>query len=175
MLFGRAFEQAVAALSRREDPAVLFEQWGVYKDMGLILLRQRQLGPHAATRHPVARALRSGRALSHSAPSLNPADSVHADLGFRQRPIRSCRRSLDFVLAFPGHDIRSESVLSKLKCPLFVASEMSGFVNLPQPPRRWESGNPAHFAGFPSAVGKSAFGLFHGASFPRPCLPPVSS
>jgi hypothetical protein len=35
MLFGRAFEQAVAALSRREDPAVLFEQWGVYKDMGL--------------------------------------------------------------------------------------------------------------------------------------------
>jgi len=36
MLFGRAFEQAVAALFRREDPAaVLFEQWGVSKDMGL--------------------------------------------------------------------------------------------------------------------------------------------
>ena len=36
MLFGRAFEQAVAALFRREDPAaVLFEQWGVCKDMGL--------------------------------------------------------------------------------------------------------------------------------------------
>jgi len=36
MLFGRAFEQAVAALFRREDPAaVLFEQWGLYKDMGL--------------------------------------------------------------------------------------------------------------------------------------------
>ena len=36
MLFGRAFEQALAALFRREDPAaVLFERWGVYKDMGL--------------------------------------------------------------------------------------------------------------------------------------------
>src|SRR5208282_1267693 len=34
MLFGRAFEQAVAALFRREDPAVvLFEQWGLCKDM----------------------------------------------------------------------------------------------------------------------------------------------
>ena len=36
MLFGRGFEQAVAALFRREDrAAVLFKQWGVCKDMGL--------------------------------------------------------------------------------------------------------------------------------------------
>jgi hypothetical protein len=36
MLFGRAFEQAVAALFRREDPAaVLFEQWAPCKDLGL--------------------------------------------------------------------------------------------------------------------------------------------
>jgi len=36
MLFGRAFEQAVAALFRREDPAaVLFERWTPCKDMGL--------------------------------------------------------------------------------------------------------------------------------------------
>ena len=36
MLFGRAFEQAVAALFRNEDPAaVLFEQWGLCKDMDL--------------------------------------------------------------------------------------------------------------------------------------------
>ncbi|MBZ5658208.1 MAG: PD-(D/E)XK nuclease family protein [Acidobacteriia bacterium] len=36
MLFGRAFEQAVAALFRREDPAaVLFEQWTPYKEIGL--------------------------------------------------------------------------------------------------------------------------------------------
>jgi PD-(D/E)XK nuclease superfamily len=35
MLFGRAFEQAVAALFRREDPAaVLFQQWGL-SDVGL--------------------------------------------------------------------------------------------------------------------------------------------
>ena len=36
MLFGRAFEQAVAALFRHEDPAaVLFEQWIPYKEMPL--------------------------------------------------------------------------------------------------------------------------------------------
>ena len=36
MLFGRAFEQAVAALLRREDPAtVLFEQWAPFKEMKL--------------------------------------------------------------------------------------------------------------------------------------------
>ena len=36
MLFGRAFEQAVAALFRHEDPAaVLFEQWSAYKNVGL--------------------------------------------------------------------------------------------------------------------------------------------
>jgi len=36
MLFGRAFEQAIAALSRREDPtAVLLEQWAPCREMGL--------------------------------------------------------------------------------------------------------------------------------------------
>ncbi len=36
MLFGRAFEQAIAALFRREEPAgVLLEQWALCKDMGL--------------------------------------------------------------------------------------------------------------------------------------------
>jgi len=32
---------------------------------------------------------------------------------------------------------------------------MSGLVNLEQQPELWESGNPALFAGFPSAVEKS--------------------
>ncbi len=36
MLFGRAFEQSIAALFRREDPAAaLFEQWSPRKAMGL--------------------------------------------------------------------------------------------------------------------------------------------
>ncbi|WP_109487983.1 PD-(D/E)XK nuclease family protein [Occallatibacter savannae] len=36
MLFGRAFEQAIAALFRQEDPAVvLYEQWSQSKDAGL--------------------------------------------------------------------------------------------------------------------------------------------
>ena len=37
MLFGRAFEQAVAAMFRREDPvATLFEQWAPSKDLHLV-------------------------------------------------------------------------------------------------------------------------------------------
>ena len=37
MFFGRAFEQAIAALFRLEDPApVLYDQWGPCKDMNLI-------------------------------------------------------------------------------------------------------------------------------------------
>ena len=41
MLFGRAFEQAVAALFRREDPSVvLFEQWDACKHMGLTFPRE---------------------------------------------------------------------------------------------------------------------------------------
>ncbi len=36
MLFGRAFEQAIAALLRHEDPtSVLFDQWAPCRDMGL--------------------------------------------------------------------------------------------------------------------------------------------
>jgi len=36
MIFGRAFEQALAALFRKEDPAsVLFEQWNACKEMSL--------------------------------------------------------------------------------------------------------------------------------------------
>ena len=37
MLFGRCFEQALAALFRHEDPAaVLFEQWAPCKDLKLV-------------------------------------------------------------------------------------------------------------------------------------------
>jgi hypothetical protein len=70
MLFGRAFEQAVAALFRREDPAaVLFEQWDLCKDMGLPYSGNHTWDRHVAARHPVVLALRSGRPRSHSAPS----------------------------------------------------------------------------------------------------------
>src|ERR1039458_4139239 len=86
MLFGRVFEQAVAALFRREDPAtVLFEQWDKVQGQGPDLLRQRHLGPHAATRRPVARSLCPGRPRSHSPPSFSPADSVQSDTWFWQQ------------------------------------------------------------------------------------------
>ncbi len=50
----------------------------------------------------------------------------------------------------------NNGVGSKLKCPLFVARDMSGFIVNQQQSGLWESGNPAGFAGFPSGVGKSA-------------------
>jgi hypothetical protein len=45
------------------------------------LLRQRHLGPHAATRHPVAGALRSGRPRSHSAPRSTQQIQFNRTLG----------------------------------------------------------------------------------------------
>ena len=93
MLFGRAFEQAVAALFRREDPAaVLFEQWSVCKDMGLTYSGNDTWDRMLATRHPVARALHSGRPRSHSASSCKPADSVQSNAQFWQqfRFLRRC-------------------------------------------------------------------------------------
>ncbi len=93
MLFGRAFEQAVAALFRREDPAaVLFEQWGLCKDMGLTYSgndtwdRMLQQGIQLLERFA-----QDGPG-SHSAPSLHPADSVQSDLGFGQQFCRLRRR-----------------------------------------------------------------------------------
>ena len=60
-------------------------------------------------------------------------------------------------------------VRSKLKGPVLVVSEMSGLtVNHPPPARLWGSGNPVLWAGFPSAVGKSALRLFHCAASPQP-------
>src|ERR1700689_796720 len=40
-------------------------------------------------------------------------------------------------------------------------------VDGPSPSRLWESGNPAPFAGFPSAV-ENLLLVFHGAPFPQP-------
>jgi hypothetical protein len=50
----------------------------------------------------------------------------------------------------------SQDVASKLKCPLFLAHDMSGYKVNQRQSGLWESGNPAGFAGFPSEVGKSA-------------------
>jgi hypothetical protein len=80
MVFGRAFEQAVAALFRREDPAaVLFEQWGVCKDMGLSYSgndtwdRMLQQGIQLLERF-----VQDGR-VHIRRPSFYPADSVQSD------------------------------------------------------------------------------------------------
>ena len=49
MLFGRAFEQALGAYFRREDPgAVLFREWSACQRPRPALLERRLLGSHAA-------------------------------------------------------------------------------------------------------------------------------
>ena len=51
MLFGRAFEQALGALFRREDPgAVLFCRVVCLPEPGLALFQPRLLGSHAPAR-----------------------------------------------------------------------------------------------------------------------------
>src|SRR5580692_8220601 len=55
-----------------------------------------------------------------------------------------------------------KAVLSLSRCPVFIASDLSGFVfsspaqfgGLP-PSSLWECGNPAPWAGFPSAEGRA--------------------
>ena len=60
-------------------------------------------------------------------------------------------------------------VLSKLKCPAFLAHDMSGFIVNQQQSGLWESGNRAQFAGFPSEVGKSGFVCEHDVQSSASC------
>ena len=49
MLFGRAFEQAVAAYFQRQDAAaVLYREWSTHRDTRSPLFRAGQLGSHVA-------------------------------------------------------------------------------------------------------------------------------
>jgi hypothetical protein len=58
MLFGRAFEQALAAYFHRQDATeVLFREWSQYQHTTLDYSRGGQLGPDAAARHKTSRAV----------------------------------------------------------------------------------------------------------------------
>ncbi len=62
MMFGRAFEQAVAAYFDRQDAAaVLYRGWAAHRDSGLRYSERGQLGPHAAVRRAAARSFCPGR------------------------------------------------------------------------------------------------------------------
>ena len=74
MMFGRAFERALAALFRREDPgAVLFEQWNSYKQLKLVYSAARHVGQHVGTRHTSAHAFRPRRTRPHQSASNSTA------------------------------------------------------------------------------------------------------
>jgi hypothetical protein len=62
MLFGRAFEQALGAYFRREDPgAVLFSEWSACQGQGLHYSKPRLVGSHAAAGHHAIDPALSGR------------------------------------------------------------------------------------------------------------------
>jgi hypothetical protein len=84
MLFGRCFEQALAALFRREDPAVVrFEQWAPCKNLELVYPanetwdRMLQQGIH------LFRALQPGRPCTDSRAIQPSTDPLRADAKLR--------------------------------------------------------------------------------------------
>jgi len=62
---------------------------------------------------------------------------------------------------------KKSSVVSKLKCPVFVAHDMSGSWSMDRRRGCGKVGIPRLFAGFPSAV-ENLFLVFHAAAFPQP-------
>jgi hypothetical protein len=74
MLFGRAFEQALAACFLREDPAAtLFREWSACQNPELHFSKNDTLGPNSAARHPASRALLPRRPYSHPSATPQPA------------------------------------------------------------------------------------------------------
>ena len=79
MLFGRAFERALGALFRREDPgAVLFAEWSACQSQDLALFQQRLLGSHASARNHAPDPVLPGRSRPGSPASTKSANQVHA-------------------------------------------------------------------------------------------------
>jgi len=79
MLFGRAFEQALAAYFRRKDAAVaLYKEWVNYQKQDLHYSERDSWGLHAATRRSAAGSLLPGRSHSYSPAPTKPANQVHA-------------------------------------------------------------------------------------------------
>ena len=119
----------------------------------------------------------NGELIKEKHPQILPFDYASVSLVFDN--IRFCftrgREELNVSLS-PRHapmDVSAGHKGSQLR--RFGSEPLSPpKKSIQQQSRLWESGNPAFFAGFPSEVEKSAFGLFHGASFPQPFAASVS-
>ena len=95
MLFGRCFEQAVAALFRHEDPAAaLFEQWAPCKNLELVYSGNDTWDHMLRQGIQLLRALRPGWARPDSPATEPSADPLHADAEFRRQlcRLRRCGR-----------------------------------------------------------------------------------
>ena len=108
MLFGRAFEQALAAYFLREDAAaVLFREWTRLQGPAASLLKERQLGPDAAARHSTSGPLLPGRPHPHSPAPPEPADQVH--------PARSPRTTTLSPTSMPSEQLDGTRCLIEWK------------------------------------------------------------
>ena len=77
MLFGRAFENALAAYFRREDSAAeLFREWSAHQQ-GTLLIPMGYLGPHAAARGSAVGSLCPRGSNPHSPAATQSPDKVH--------------------------------------------------------------------------------------------------
>src|ERR1041384_2448766 len=78
VLFGRAFESALGALFRREDPAEAFLPPLVrLQNKGPALFQKRYLGHHALPRHHVADSLLPGRPHPDRPAKTQSANQAH--------------------------------------------------------------------------------------------------
>ena len=86
MLFGRAFERALGALFRREDPgAVLFAEWSRVPGRSSALFQPRLLGSHASARNPALDPLLPRRSRADQPASTKSASQVQSSHGRQQR------------------------------------------------------------------------------------------
>ena len=86
MLFGRAFEQALGALFRQEDPgAVLFAEWSACQSQDLHYSNRRLLGSHAPARDHAVDPVLPGRSRPGRPASTKSADQVHTASCWKQR------------------------------------------------------------------------------------------
>ena len=61
MLFGRAFERALAAFFLRQDAAAaMFQEWKLFQNQKLEYSHRRHLGPHARASYPAVRSFLPG-------------------------------------------------------------------------------------------------------------------
>ena len=127
MLFGRAFEQALGAYFRREDPgAVLFAEWSQLSKPGLALLERRLVGSHAAAGNHAVDPVLPGRSHPSRPASTESADQIHSANCRKQRlclPMSMpSENSTARAACSSGKPLRADTVQSPTGCSPWTRS-----------------------------------------------------